>query len=122
MFHSSFKYYNTLKGAFTVCCNAAALPMYRLLIYRSSTQRTTPQVKINLILHCSGWCRDGNSGTAAYCNASAEDYERIFTLDCYAAPNQIFDSIDCNLLGHSLPILYCMLYELSIVETCMSRN
>ena len=32
------------KGEFIVCCNAAAVPIYRLLIYRSSTQRTAPQV------------------------------------------------------------------------------
>ncbi len=34
-------------GAFIVYCNAAAVPMYRLLIYRRSTQR---KVKINLTL------------------------------------------------------------------------
>ena len=34
------------KDAFIVYSNAAALPMYRLLMYRSSTQRTTAQVEI----------------------------------------------------------------------------
>ncbi len=38
------------KDAFIVYCNAAAVPMYRLLIYRRSTQCTAPQVKINLTL------------------------------------------------------------------------
>ncbi len=43
------------KDAFIVYCNAAALQMYRLFIYCSSTQRTAPQVKINLTLlqYCS---------------------------------------------------------------------
>ncbi len=34
------------KGAFIVCCNAAAVPMYRLLIYRRSTQRTAAKLKL----------------------------------------------------------------------------
>ena len=33
------------KGVFIVCCNAAALPRYRLLIYHSSTQHTVPQLQ-----------------------------------------------------------------------------
>ncbi len=36
------------KGAFIVYCNAAAVPMYRLLIYRRSTHCS--KVKINLML------------------------------------------------------------------------
>ena len=31
------------KGVFIAYCNAAALPIYQLLIYRSSKQRTAPK-------------------------------------------------------------------------------
>ncbi len=65
------------KGAFIVCCNAAALPMYRLLIYCSSTQHTAPQIAVP---HCSSQCRDGNTTTATYRNTAAVDNERIFRL------------------------------------------
>ena len=37
----------TCKDAFIVCCNAAALPMYQLLIYCRSMQHTAPQIKLN---------------------------------------------------------------------------
>ncbi len=38
------------KGAFIVYCNAAAVPMYRLLVYRSSThQRTAAKLKLTLL-------------------------------------------------------------------------
>ncbi len=41
------------KRAFIVCCNTAALPRYRLLIYHSSTQRTASQVHFLAVLQCS---------------------------------------------------------------------
>ncbi len=34
------------QGAFIVYCNAAAVPMYRLPIYRRSTQRTAAKLKL----------------------------------------------------------------------------
>ena len=40
------------KDAFIVCCNAAALTMYQLLIYHSSTQYTAPQVHFLAVLQC----------------------------------------------------------------------
>ncbi len=59
---------------------STATQLHLSLIYHSSTQRTTPQVKISLkfaaVPHCSSWCRDGNSGTATYHNAAAVNYER----------------------------------------------
>ncbi len=67
------------EGAFIVCCNAAALPMYRLLIYRSSTQRTAPQVHFLAVPQCSSRRRDGNTTTATYRNAAAVDYERVLS-------------------------------------------
>ena len=68
------------KGVFIVCCNAAALPMYRLHIYCSSTQRTAPQVHFLAVLQCSGRCRDGNTATAIYHNAAAVNYECNFRI------------------------------------------
>ena len=66
------------KGAFIVYCNAAAVPMYRLLIYRSSTQRTASHVHFRAVPQCSSRCRDGSTTTATYRNADAVDYERSF--------------------------------------------
>ena len=66
------------KGAFNpfiVYCNAAALPMYRLLIYRSSTQWTSPQLHFLAVPQCSSRHRDGNTTAATYCNAAAVDYK-----------------------------------------------
>ncbi len=64
------------KVAFIVCCNAAA--MYRLLIYRSSMQRTAPQGHFLAVPQCSIRRRDGNSTTATHRNATAVDYERSY--------------------------------------------
>ncbi len=69
------------KVAFIVCCNAAAAPMYRLLIYRSSTQHTAPQVHFLAVPQCSSRRRDGNTTTATYRNAAAVDYERSLSQD-----------------------------------------
>ncbi len=66
------------KGAFIICYNAAALQMYQLLIYLSSTQHTAPQVHFLAVPQCSSWRRDGNTTTATYCNAAAVDYECSF--------------------------------------------
>ncbi len=68
------------KGAFIVCCNVAALPIYRLHIYRSSTQRNAPQVHFLAVPQCSSRRRDGNTTTATYRNAVAVDYERTLSL------------------------------------------
>ncbi len=67
-----------LKCTLIVCYNAAALLMYRLLIYRSSMQRTAPQVHFLAVLQCSSRCRDGNTTTATYRNAAAVHYECTF--------------------------------------------
>ena len=66
-----------VKGAFIVCCNAAALPVYRLLIYRSSTQRTAPQLHCRTTKQQSAQ-RDGSTTTATYHNAAAVNYEHSF--------------------------------------------
>ncbi len=71
----------TTKSAIIVYSNAPALPMYQLLIYRSSTQRTAPQVHLFAVPQCSSRRRDGNTTTATYCNAAAVDYERNFKID-----------------------------------------
>ncbi len=68
------------KGAFIVYCNAAALPMYILLIYRSSTQRTAPEVHFLAVTQFSSQCRDRNMTTATYRNADAVDYECSLTV------------------------------------------
>ncbi len=66
------------KSAFIVHCNAAALPMYRLHIYRRSMQRTAPQVNFLAVRQCSSRRRDGNTTTATYYrSADALDYEQI---------------------------------------------
>ncbi len=64
------------KGAFIVCCcyNAAALLMYRLLIYRSALQ-----VHFLAVPQCSSQRRDGNAATATYRNAAAVHYEHSLT-------------------------------------------
>ena len=73
------------KAAFIVYCNAAALPMYRLLIYRSSTQCTAPQGYFLAVSQCSSQRRDGNTTTATHRNADAVDYERTLRLSPYCA-------------------------------------
>ncbi len=72
------------KGAFIVCCNGTALPMYRLpvLIYRSSAQLTALEVHFLAVPQCSSRHRDGNTTTATYRNADAEDYERTLNVTC----------------------------------------
>ncbi len=60
--------------------------MDRLLIYRSSTQRTSPQVHFLAVPQCSSRHRDGNTTTATYRNAAAVDYERSFTPSTLPAP------------------------------------
>ncbi len=67
---------NNNKGAFIVCCNAAALPIYRLLIYRSWTQRSEPGVHFFAVPQCKSRRRDGNTTTATYRSTDAVDYER----------------------------------------------
>ncbi len=67
------------KGAFIICCNAAVLLMYRLHIYRNSTQHTIPHVHFLAVPQCSSQRRDGNTTTATYRNADAVDYERTFS-------------------------------------------
>ncbi len=59
------------KGVFIVCCNAAILLMYQLLIYCSSTQSTAPQAHFLEVVQCSSQCRDGNTTTATNRNADA---------------------------------------------------
>ncbi len=59
------------QGAFIVYCNAAALPMYRLLVYRSSTQCTALQVHFLAVPQWRSRHRDGNTTTATYHNAVA---------------------------------------------------
>ncbi len=54
--------------------------MYRLLIYRSSMQRTAHQGHFLAVPQCSSRCRDGNTTTASYRNAAAMNYEHNFTL------------------------------------------
>ena len=82
----AFSKYNFIsKGAFIVCCNAAVLPMYQLLIYRSSTQSTAPQVHFLAVPQCSSRHRDENMTTATYRNTAAVDYERSFTLHIHTA-------------------------------------
>ncbi len=73
---------NKTKDAFILCCNAAALPKYRLLIYRSLTQCTAPHLKFTSLQYreCSSRRGDGNTATATYRNAAAMDYERILKL------------------------------------------
>ena len=78
-----------LEGVFIVCCNAGALPMHRLLIYRGSTQRTAPEVHSLAVAQCSSRRRDGNTTTATYRNAAAVDYERTW-LHCNKAALPIY--------------------------------
>ncbi len=91
MFHSPWSHDRCVlfiyldKSVFIVCCNAGALPMHRLLIYRGSTQRTAPEVHFLAVAQCSSRRRDGNTTTAAYRNAAAVDYERTFTLQINVA-------------------------------------
>ncbi len=63
------------------CNYAVTLPMmYRLLIHRSSTHHTEPQLHFLAVLQCSSWYRSGNTitTTANYCKADALDYEQTF--------------------------------------------
>ncbi len=64
------------KDAFIICCNAAALHMYRLLIYCRSTQRTTPQVHFLSLPQGSSRRRERNTTAAIYRNVAAVDNER----------------------------------------------
>ena len=67
------------KGAFIVYCNAAALSMYRLLIYRISTQPTVSQDHILAVPQCSSRRKDGNMTTATYRNPATVDYEHRYS-------------------------------------------
>ncbi len=79
LFYSNLWSNYCTKGAFIVCCNTAALPMYQLLIYSSSTQHTTPQVHFLAVPQCSSRRRDWSTTTATYRTAAAVDYERTFS-------------------------------------------
>ncbi len=43
----------TTKDAFIVCCKAAAVPMYRLLIYRRSTHCSKLKINLTLLQYCN---------------------------------------------------------------------
>ncbi len=62
------------------CVHSLALPMYRLLIYCSSMQRTAPQFHFLAVPQCSSRHRDGNATSTTYRNTAAVDYEHSFTL------------------------------------------
>ena len=72
--------YNVNKGAFIVCCNAAALPMCWLLILPQLNARHCSQIHFAAVQQWSSRCRDGNMTTATYRNAAAVDFERSLTL------------------------------------------
>ncbi len=99
------------KGAFIVCCNRAMLPMYQLLICHSSTQHTASQAHFLAVPQCSNRRRDGISGTAAYCNAAAVDYERSLSV--------LFGSFETKI---SNPITYICMISLKSEHIATLQN
>ena len=65
---------------FVICCSAAALPMYRLLIHRSSLKCNAPSVHFLAVPQSGSQHRDRNTTTATYRNQAAVDYKQGFTL------------------------------------------
>ncbi len=102
--------------AFIVYCNAAAVPMYRSHIYRSSTQSTALQVHFLAVLQCSSRRRDRNTTTATCRNAAAVDYERIFTEKPILTVNWLYGD-STSTFPHLLIAL-----ESSIHEKFMLKN
>ena len=92
-----------LKGAFIVCCNAAALPMYRLLIYHSATQRTA--LKFTSLQY----------RTATYRNAAAVDYERTFRIT-YGRTDRLLCCLGFIFIGSAT---YCFLSSI-VSHGCQS--
>ena len=66
---------NDCQAAFILHCNAAVLPMYGLLIYRSSMQCTAPQVHFLAVLQCSCWCTQKYD----HCNSPQCRCSRVWT-------------------------------------------